>query len=138
MGKPMILPGLLSCRDCSLCEGRIRVVPGWGSWPANLMIVAQSPGAQEDLQGIPLVGKSGQYLKEACQIVGINLDEQAFKTNVVLCHPPDNRKTKPTEAKACRRWLDAQIEAVDPEVMLLQVLEDVNLLLTDALLLDGA
>lgn len=115
-GSPLILPGMLSCRDCTLCEHRRRVVPGWGQWPAKVMFVAQSPGEEEDRRGIPLIGKTGKLLTQILGEVGIDLGEQ-YKTNINHCHPEGNRKATPGEVHACRRWLDQEVNLVDPDII---------------------
>lgn len=115
-GSPLILPGMLSCRDCTLAEHRMRVVPGWGQWPAKVMFVAQSPGEEEDRRGIPLIGKTGKLFTQILTEVGIDLGEQ-YKTNVNHCHPEGNRKATPGEVHACRRWLDQEVNLVDPEII---------------------
>ncbi len=108
---------MLTCRQCSLADERYRVVPGYGMVPARLMIVAQSPGAQEDQQGIPLVGKSGRLLSVVLAEVGI-AKEDHYKTNINLCHPQDNRKATWGEQKVCTdAWLWNQVRMVDPDVI---------------------
>lgn len=114
MRRPYRATGLLNCQRCPLAEERTRVVPGYGEQPSNLMYVAQSPGSEEDWKGIPLVGRSGKLLDEINREVGIT---DFFKTNINLCHPQSNRKASPKEQAACRPWLNAQIQDVDPDVI---------------------
>lgn len=114
----LIFPGQQSCRDCALCSSRRRVVPGYGIYPNKVMLISQSPGAEEDVRGIPLIGPSGQLLAYVCRQVGWNLDE-LFRTNANLCHPPANRKATPAEQRACKKWLDMAIETVDPDIIIL-------------------
>lgn len=113
----MILPGLLSCRDCTLSSTRRRVVPGFGTYPSRVMFVAQSPGEEEDRDGKPLVGRSGQLLTNACKQAGWDLND-LYKTNVNHCHPPENRKATGPEIKACRQWLTIEIAKVDPDLII--------------------
>lgn len=114
---PMFLPGLLGCKLCPLSETRNRVVPGFGNHDAKIMIVAQSPGVEEDRLGRPLIGNSGKFLTEQLVSMGYDLDKIAFKTNVNHCRPPDDRPAKPAEMRACRPFLDLEGERVDPTVI---------------------
>ena len=113
---PLLFPGLMSCRDCDLCKSRYRVVPGYGTYPSKVMFVAQSPGADEDMQGKPLVGKSGVLLTAILKAIGWDIND-FYKTNVNHCHPPDNRKATSSEVTACRKWLTREIEIVDPDLI---------------------
>jgi DNA polymerase I len=108
--------GLGGCRKCDLAKGRRRVVFGYGSWPADMMFIAEAPGRVEDREGKPLVGETGTLLREVLTECGIDPDEQ-FLSNVVLCRPPFNRDPKPAEVAACGDWLTMQIAKVDPKVI---------------------
>ena len=107
----------LACTRCSLAASRTRVVFGVGDPEAELMFVGEGPGAQEDLQGEPFVGRSGQFLDRLVhEELGLTR-ERFYITNVVKCRPPGNRDPNPEEVAACRSYLDFQLEAVDPSVV---------------------
>ncbi len=109
----------LACARCSLRAGCTGVVFGEGNPGARLMLIGEGPGADEDLQGRPFVGKAGQLLD---QILGaINLDRftHTYIANVVKCRPPGNRAPKPEEAGRCLPWLFRQIELVSPDLIVL-------------------
>ncbi len=83
------------------------------------MVIGEGPGAQEDEQGLPFVGRSGQLLDRMLESVGINSNRDAYVCNIVKCRPPENRKPTALEMAACRPWLDQQIQLVNPAVILL-------------------
>src|SRR5579885_852933 len=104
------------CEKCGLCKGRNRSVPGEGSPQAKIMFIGEGPGYHEDQQGRPFVGPAGRLLEEA--LASINLKRSdVFITNVVKCRPPENRDPEPGEIAACNEYLDRQIEALDPQVI---------------------
>ncbi len=107
------------CRRCPLAQGRQQVVVSRGNPQAPLMVIGEGPGAQEDDQGQPFVGRAGQLLDQMLASVGIDSNRQAYICNVVKCRPPDNRKPTPDEMGACRPWLQEQITLVDPAVIVL-------------------
>ena len=106
------------CTKCGLCETRTQVVFGMGHPKADLMVVGEAPGRNEDEQGKPFVGASGflldQLIKEE---VGMGRSE-FYIANAVKCRPPNNRDPKPDEVDACRDWLHQQVQLVDPKVIL--------------------
>ena len=106
----------LSCRECPLCEGRRHVVFGVGDEHAELMLVGEGPGEQEDLQGEPFVGPAGQLLDDMLELIDLRRD-QIYICNIVKCRPPRNRDPLAQEQDACRHWLDAQIERVRPKMI---------------------
>jgi len=107
----------LGCTACRLCEGRTQVVFGTGDPAADLMFVGEAPGAQEDLQGLPFVGRSGKLLDRLmAEEMGLTRDT-AYIANVVKCRPPDNRDPKPDEIASCRPYLERQVELIDPKVV---------------------
>ena len=108
-----------ACRRCGLAAGRQQVVVSRGDPSARLMVIGEGPGAQEDATGQPFVGRAGQLLDQMLASVGIDSNRQAYICNVVKCRPPDNRKPTPEEMAACRPWLERQIAAVNPAVILL-------------------
>jgi DNA polymerase len=107
-----------SCVRCDLATGRTQVVFGVGDSSADLMFVGEGPGAEEDRQGLPFVGRSGQLLDRLMwEEMGRSRQEGVYIANVVKCRPPDNRDPRPEEIEACRPWLDDQIELVAPKVI---------------------
>lgn len=105
-----------ACTKCQLCEGRTNGVPGEGSERALIMFIGEGPGAEEDKQGRPFVGRSGKFLREMIQMVGLKEDE-VFIANVVKCRPPGNRDPKPEEVDACRPYLERQIALINPKII---------------------
>ena len=101
------------CSDCELGLGRKNAVPGEGSPNADLMIIGEGPGAQEDLLGRPFVGRAGQFLDELLAYIGLKR-EDVFIANMVKCRPPENRDPLPAEVSACDKYLERQIELLDP------------------------
>lgn len=103
---------------CKLSDaGRTRVVVGMGAPDADLMFVGEGPGAEEDLQGLPFVGRSGKLLDQLLlEELGVARD-CVYITNVVKCRPPNNRDPEPDEIASCNPWLDQQLELVDPKVI---------------------
>lgn len=107
----------LGCRGCGLCEGRTNLVFGTGNPDTGIMLIGEGPGEQEDLQGVPFVGRAGQLLDDMLRM--INLDRtKLYIANTVKCRPPKNRDPLPEEKEACRRWLDRQIEIIDPKIII--------------------
>lgn len=104
--------------DCTRCPlayaGRRNIVFGDGDAKARLMFVGEGPGADEDEQGLPFVGKSGQLLTNMIQAMGLKRD-QVYIANVVKCRPPANRVPEPEEAKTCMQFLVRQMDVVQPE-----------------------
>ena len=107
---------VLACRACALCETRENVVFGEGSRTAELMFVGEAPGRDEDLQGKPFVGRSGQLLTKMIEGMGFSRDE-VFIANVLKCRPPKNRDPAPDETRKCRPFLLRQIEQIGPKVI---------------------
>jgi DNA polymerase len=106
-------------RVCTLCElykGRTRAVPGAGNPHAEILFIGEGPGYNEDKQGLPFVGRSGDYLTELIGSIGLTRD-QVFIANVVRCRPPENRDPLPDEIAACRRYMDGQEAIIDPLVI---------------------
>jgi len=106
-----------SCRACALCETRTRTVFGVGSRRADLMIVGEAPGADEDRQGEPFVGRAGQLLNLMLAAIGLER-EQVFIANILKCRPPGNRDPRPEETLRCEPYLMRQIALVRPRVLL--------------------
>ena len=107
------------CCRCSLSAQRQKVVVSRGHPNARLMVIGEAPGASEDAQGLPFVGRSGQLLDRLLVEAGLSPDRDLFITNVVKCRPPDNRKPSAKELSACRPWIEEQIAIVDPAIVIL-------------------
>lgn len=105
-----------TCVKCPLCESRTQVVFGSGNADADLMFVGEAPGAEEDLQGLPFVGRSGALLTTMLAEVGISR-EDVFIANTIKCRPPGNRNPAPFEIETCRPWLFEQIRLIQPRVV---------------------
>jgi DNA polymerase len=106
-----------NCTACDLAQNCTRKVPGIGDRQADLLIVGEGPGHDEDLRGEPFVGRSGQLLDRMLAAIGL-AREQVYITNIVKCRPPNNRDPKLEEAQQCRVYLDAQIRQLAPKVIL--------------------
>ncbi len=106
------------CTRCRLAEGRRHVVFGSGHPDADLMFIGEGPGAQEDRQGLPFVGPAGELLTRIIQAIELTREE-VYIANVVKCRPPGNRDPEPDEVAACREWLEGQIAAVRPRVIVM-------------------
>lgn len=107
----------LGCTACALCENRSQVVFGMGDPRADLMFVGEGPGAEEDRQGLPFVGRSGKLLDRLMsEEMGLTRDA-VYIANVVKCRPPENRDPRPEEIAACRPYLESQVELIDPAVV---------------------
>lgn len=106
------------CQRCPLAKGRTTVVFGEGSPDAGVMVVGEGPGRDEDVQGRPFVGRSGQLLDRLLvEEAGLSRS-QVYITNVVKCRPPGNRDPEPAEIQACRPYLDGQVALIHPKVIL--------------------
>lgn len=108
---------VVSCRACGLCETRTQTVFGVGNPQADLMIVGEAPGADEDRQGEPFVGRAGQLLNLMLTAIGFER-EQVFIANILKCRPPGNRDPRPEETLRCEPYLRRQIALVRPRVLL--------------------
>ena len=106
--------------DCSRCKlhglGRRQVVFGVGNPEADLMFVGEAPGADEDIQGIPFVGRAGQLLTKMIEAINLTRD-QVYIANVIKCRPPGNRNPEPDEIEQCEPFLFQQIAAIRPKVI---------------------
>ena len=105
-----------TCTKCPLAENRTQVVFGVGDEHADLVFVGEGPGAEEDRQGIPFVGRAGQLLTRLIEGIGLRRDD-VYICNVVKCRPPGNRDPLPAEIEACRPYLDAQLGFLAPRVV---------------------
>jgi DNA polymerase len=105
------------CRLCGLCETRTQTVFGVGNRSARLMVIGEAPGAEEDRQGEPFVGRAGQLLNAMLRAAGF-AREDVFIANVLKCRPPHNRDPSDEEAESCLPYLRRQIELVNPDAIL--------------------
>ena len=106
------------CEACRLCKGRHNAVPGEGRRDADIMLIGEGPGEQEDLSGRPFVGPAGQLLDRMLAAVGLERGE-VYIANVVKCRPPRNRQPERDEAEACLPYLRAQVALVRPRIIVL-------------------
>lgn len=104
------------CRACPLCETRTNVVFGAGNEKAKIMFVGEAPGKNEDLQGLPFVGRAGDLLNSYLAAVGIERDD-IFIGNICKCRPPENRDPLPAEQEACIHWLREQFRIINPRLV---------------------
>lgn len=104
------------CLDCQLGKTRNKAVPGEGSEKAEVMFIGEAPGFHEDQQGRPFVGSAGRFLDELLDSIALDR-RKVYICNVVKCRPPENRDPLPAEIDACRKWLDFQIAAISPKVI---------------------
>lgn len=105
-----------ACDRCAISRTRKQAVFGVGDLNSPLMFIGEAPGADEDLQGEPFVGRSGQLLTKLIEKMGLSR-EQVYIGNVVKCRPPDNRDPTPEELKNCREYLEAQLALIEPQVV---------------------
>ena len=106
------------CRKCRLCETRKNVVFGVGNREADIMFIGEGPGADEDAQGEPFVGKAGKLMHMAFDMLGINREE-VYIANIVKCRPPNNRNPQDDEAENCLDYLRNQVILVKPKIIVL-------------------
>jgi uracil-DNA glycosylase family 4 len=123
LGWPELREFVAGCTACKLCTGRKQTVFGVGNERAHWMIVGEAPGEQEDQQGEPFVGKSGQLLDNMLRAVGLTRSEapaeaQVYIANTVKCRPPGNRNPEPAELAQCEPYLIRQIALVQPRIIL--------------------
>lgn len=104
------------CGRCGLCQGRTQVVFGSGNENADLMFVGEAPGRDEDIQGLPFIGRAGKLLTKIIEAINISR-EDVYIANIVKCRPPNNRNPKPEEIANCSRFLLKQIELVRPKII---------------------
>ena len=109
---------IINCNKCKLCKTRQNIVFGTGNKNAKIMFIGEGPGADEDKQGVPFVGKAGQLMNKAFQALGINREE-IYIANIVKCRPPSNRVPEEDEAQACLNYLRNQVVLIKPEIIVL-------------------
>ena len=106
----------LNCRGCGLCETRTNAVFGVGAPDAEVLFIGEAPGANEDEQGEPFVGRGGKLLDDMLAMIGLNR-QKIYITNSVKCRPPQNRDPLNTEKDACRGFLRRQVELMRPKII---------------------
>ena len=109
---------IVGCKKCKLCQNRKNIVFGTGNKQADVMFIGEGPGADEDSQGIPFVGKAGKLMDKAFQGIGIPREE-VYIANIVKCRPPSNRVPEADEAQACLDYLRNQVILVKPKIIVL-------------------
>ena len=114
---PELRARVAACTRCALCNTRTQTVFGVGSQTAEWLIVGEAPGAEEDRQGEPFVGRAGQLLNSMLRAIGL-AREQVYIANVLKCRPPGNRDPSPSEAAECLPYLEQQIALLKPKIML--------------------
>ncbi len=107
---------VLACTQCALHKTRTKAVPGEGPENAEIMLIGEGPGFNEDQQGRPFVGQAGKFLGELLTLAGLKR-EDVWIGNVVKCRPPNNRDPMPEELLACHAYLERQIAALDPKII---------------------
>lgn len=108
------------CKNCTKCElhrGRTNVVFGTGNEQAEIMLVGEGPGENEDLQGEPFVGRSGKLLDKFLDSIDLARDKNIYIANMVKCRPPHNRDPKPEEQEECIKWLREQFKIIRPKIV---------------------
>lgn len=106
-----------TCTRCALHETRTQTVFGVGNCEAEWLVIGEAPGAEEDRQGEPFVGRAGQLLNSMLMAIGLRR-EQVYIANILKCRPPSNRDPRPEEERACRDYLERQIRLIRPKIVL--------------------
>lgn len=109
---------IINCKKCKLCSNRMNIVFGTGNEKADVMLIGEGPGADEDKQGVPFVGKAGQLMNKAFDGLEISR-EKIYIANIVKCRPPSNRVPTEDEAAACLDYLRNQVILVNPKIIVL-------------------
>ena len=104
------------CQLCEIARYRTKTVPGEGAEDAEIMFIGEAPGWHEDQQGRPFVGPAGQYLDQLLALIGLKR-QQVYIANVIKCRPMENRDPLPSEILNCRKWLERQIEVIQPKMI---------------------
>lgn len=107
----------IKCKKCQLCETRTNVVFGDGSPKSEVVFIGEGPGEQEDLQGLPFVGRSGQLLTKMLKAIDLERNSNIYITNIVKCRPPKNRDPLIEEQERCIEWLNEQLHIISPKII---------------------
>lgn len=110
---------IVQCTKCALSRSRKNVIFGEGNHEAKLFLIGEAPGRDEDIQGRPFVGKSGQLLDKILIACGFSREKHLFISNIIKCRPPENRIPTESEAKICMPYLFRQIELINPVILVL-------------------
>ncbi|GIS69058.1 MAG: DNA polymerase [Chloroflexota bacterium] len=105
-----------TCVQCDLCKTRTNAVPGQGSLTSKIMFVGEAPGAREDEVGLPFVGAAGNVLSGMLELIGLSRQE-VYIANIIKCRPPNNRDPSPHEIDQCWKYLDKQIDLINPDLI---------------------
>ncbi len=108
-----------NCQKCSLAKSRTNIVFSSGVPNHKLVLVGEAPGYWEDQKGEPFVGKAGQLLDKIFECVGLSREKDVYICNTIKCRPPENRDPLPNEKAACREYLDAQLQILQPKIILI-------------------
>jgi DNA polymerase len=108
---------LLSCHRCELAQTRTQAVPGSGDAHAEWMFIGDAPGANEEIEGVPLVGDAGKLFDAMLFAIHLKRDKNVYLTNVVKSHPPANREPQPAEVAACLPYLERQVDLIKPKLI---------------------
>lgn len=106
-----------ACKGCDLCTTRTNVVFGVGVKTADVMLIGEGPGEQEDMKGEPFVGAAGKLLDDMLSIIDLDRDRNVYIANIVKCRPPRNRDPEPKEQEACFGYLQEQIRLLQPKII---------------------
>ena len=109
---------IINCKKCKLCKTRTNIVFGIGNKNADIMFIGEGPGADEDRQGEPFVGRAGKLMNMAFEAIGLKREE-VYIANIVKCRPPGNRNPEADEVNACLNYLRAQVILVKPKIIVL-------------------
>ncbi len=109
---------IVNCNKCKLCKTRQNIVFGTGNRNSKIMFIGEGPGADEDMQGEPFVGRAGKLMNMAFGIIGIRREE-VYIANIVKCRPPANRNPEDDEASACLNYLRNQVMLIKPKIIVL-------------------
>ncbi len=109
----------VNCTSCDLSITRKKVVVGKGNETARIVIIGEGPGEQEDITGLPFVGRAGKMLDTALSSVDIDPLKDCYITNIVKCRPPNNRKPTSSEVETCMPWLNEQVNLLSPKIIIL-------------------
>lgn len=107
---------LKKCHKCDLYKSRTQPVTGAGNVDANALFIGEAPGANEDIQGLPFVGRAGELLTKYLNEINLSRKD-IFITNIIKCRPPDNRDPNDEEIESCSPYLEEQIKIIDPKVI---------------------
>lgn len=109
---------IINCKKCKLCQRRQNIVFGEGNTNTKVMFIGEGPGGDEDKEGRPFVGRAGQLMNKAFDVVGIKR-ENVYIANIIKCRPPQNRDPEPDEIEACINYLRNQVMIIKPQIIVL-------------------